>query len=181
MVAHPSSQCLVLDALEAGQSTNRDGWLFKQPWWLPPKKTWGKHQGLCPLQGWTLSRKDFRKDWPFSADGQFCCSPHSDRAPMCMYVLLKYPWSPGPVHRKCKQRTWGYTERASQEGLVMPKPALDFTGDCYMSYDRRNLLGSYRPDEGFHWGVLESSCHYRQSFLAELVITRMQMATKDKA
>ena len=44
--------------------------------------------------------------------GQFYGNLNSTRATMCMYVLLKYLWSPGPAHKEtyegCRETAVGF-------------------------------------------------------------------------
>lgn len=81
-----------------GRAEQEQGCLFKLPCWLPPQKTWGKCQGLCPsaLQGWTLCRRGFRKVWPCSADGTVLWQPEFHWGPdadVCPTEIPVWPWS----------------------------------------------------------------------------------------
>lgn len=94
-----------------GRTEQEQGWMALQTALMAAsKKTPRKPEASikvyvhwhCRTERWV--EEALGKTGLFQQMEQFCGSPHSDRAPMCMYVLLKYPWNPGPVHRKCKQR-----------------------------------------------------------------------------
>lgn len=119
MAAHPSSQCLSQDALEAGQSRSGDG--SSTAPLAAPKKTWGKCRDLCPsaLQRWTLRRRDFRKDWPCLADGTVLRQPEFHQSPDAYVCPIEIPVDPWPMETQRKHKaeglwwTSGYPECAS--------------------------------------------------------------------
>lgn len=132
MAAHPSSQCLLLDALAAGQSRDRDG-SSDNPAGCPQRKPEASVEVYvhrhCRAE--LCVEETLGKTGRVQQMGQFCGSLNSAKAPMCTYALLKYPWSPGPARRKHKAEGPGGLQATLNvllhNWLTMPKPALDFT------------------------------------------------------
>lgn len=141
MAAHPRFQCL-----KGGQNRSSSCW-------LPPKKTWGKCQGLFPLalQGWILHRRDFRKHWLCSECGTVLWQPEFHQS-QCLwkmshwnvpfYVPLKCLWTPSlPVSQRMFWRAemlqhirrYGASEpsilswRAALGGVWLIEPGCDQT------------------------------------------------------
>lgn len=107
---------------------------LQQPRWLPQRKPEASVEIYvhrhCRAE--LCVEETLGKTGHVQQTGQFFGSLNSTRVPMCMCVLLKYPWTPGPWKHKgnTKQRDCGGLQATLNvpldNWLTMPKPALDF-------------------------------------------------------